>query len=218
MNKILSSATSLVVMATATVSPGSSPDLPARPAAISTTKEVNAAAEEVLTFWEAAGPSLWFAKDPAFDQRFRQRFLARYEAAVRGELESWSTAPRSALALIILLDQFPRNSFRGTPRMYATDEAARRFADAAIAAGYDRSVPKDLRLFMYLPFAHSESLADQERSVELARRLSEDDLSHAEHHRDIVRRFGRFPHRNAILGRISTAEEVAYLESGGYRG
>ncbi|MET0657209.1 MAG: DUF924 family protein [Steroidobacteraceae bacterium] len=212
MKKILSSAASLVMLSTATASIAAAPEPPAEVATI------NAAAEEVLAFWEAAGPSLWFAKDASFDQRFRERFLARYEAAVRGELERWSTAPLSALALIILLDQYPRNSFRGTPRMYATDERARTLADAAIAAGYDRAVPADLRLFMYLPFAHSESLADQERSVELARRLNPTDLAHAEHHRDIVKRFGRFPHRNAILGRSSTPEEVAYLENGGYRG
>lgn len=177
-----------------------------------------AAAQEVVAFWEEAGPALWFAKDARFDERFRTRFHAQYEAAARGDLASWSSTPNGALALLILLDQYPRNSFRGTPRMYATDAAARKIADAAIAAGHDRDITPDLRLFMYIPFAHSENLVDQERSVELARTLSPNDLAHAEHHRDIIRRFNRFPHRNAILGRVSTAEEQAYLDNGGYKG
>jgi uncharacterized protein (DUF924 family) len=177
-----------------------------------------AEAREVVAFWEGAGPALWFAKDAEFDRRFRERFLPLHEAAARGELDGWNTTPAGALALMVLLDQFPRNSFRGTPRMYATDAAARKLAHAAIAAGHDRAVAMDLRKFFYLPFAHSEDLADQDRSVELCGPLGGFDLRQAEHHRDIVRRFGRFPHRNAILGRPMTQAEEEYLANGGYTG
>jgi uncharacterized protein (DUF924 family) len=176
------------------------------------------AAREVIDFWRAAGKSRWFAKDPAFDRTFRERFASLYAAAAAGELLAWAATPEGALGLILLLDQYPRNSFRGTARMYATDAMARERADAAIQAGHDRCVPAELAMFVYLPFGHSESLADQERSVELARRLGAPHLEHAEHHRDIVREFGRFPHRNAILGRLSSAAEQRYLSNGGYQG
>jgi uncharacterized protein (DUF924 family) len=180
--------------------------------------EAPAEAREVVAFWEGAGPALWFAKDDEFDRRFRGRFLPLHDAAARGDLDGWNETPAGALALLILLDQFPRNAFRGTPRMYATDAAARRLAVAAIAAGHDRFVALDLQKFFYLPFGHSEDLADQERAVELCARLGGRDSSQAQHHRDIVRRFGRFPHRNAILGRASTKEEAEYLALGGYAG
>ena len=175
-------------------------------------------AMEVLEFWEKAGPALWFAKDPAFDRQFRDRFLQDHEAAARGELMSWQSTAEGTLALVILLDQFPRNAFRDTPRMYDTDALARKVASTAYAAGYDRQIHQDLQKFLLLPFAHSEDLADQERAVALARRIGPQDLSRAEHHRDIVRRFGRFPHRNRILGRESTSEEQRYLANGGYQG
>ena len=175
-------------------------------------------AREVVAFWEGAGPALWFAKNDEFDRRFRERFLPLHEAAARGRLDGWNATPEGALALMILLDQFPRNAFRGAPRMYATDAAARTLAAAAIAAGHDRFVAVELQAFFYLPFGHSEDLADQDRAVELCRRLGGRNLEQAEHHRDIVRRFGRFPHRNAILGRPMTTEEAAYLANGGYTG
>jgi uncharacterized protein (DUF924 family) len=175
-------------------------------------------ATELIEFWEDAGPALWFAKDPEFDRRFRERFLADHEAAARGELMHWQSTPEGAFALVILLDQFPRNAFRDTPRMYDTDALARRIASTAFAAGYDRQMPKELQKFLVLPFAHSEDLADQERAVALARRIGPEDLARAEHHRDIVRRFGRFPHRNRILRRESTPEELHYLANGGYQG
>jgi uncharacterized protein (DUF924 family) len=179
---------------------------------------VPAEAREVVAFWEGAGPAMWFAKDDEFDRRFRERFLALHESAARGDLDGWNAAPEGALALLILLDQFPRNAFRGTPRMYATDPAALKLADAAIAAGHDRFVAADLQAFFYLPFGHSEELADQERAVELCARLGGRNFEQAQHHRDIVRRFGRFPHRNAILGRPTTQEEADYLAGGGYMG
>jgi len=172
----------------------------------------------LLDFWRTAGQILWFAKDAEFDARFRSRFLSDHEAAARGELQHWLATPDGALALVLLLDQFPRNAFRDTPRMYDTDALARRAADTAFAAHYDQQIPLELRQFLVLPFAHSEDLADQERAVALARQLRPEDLAHAEHHRDIVRRFGRFPHRNRILGRKTTPEEQEYLDNGGYKG
>ena len=161
---------------------------------------------------------MWFAEDADFDRRFRDTFLSAYDAARRGELDEWLTAPDGALALLILLDQFPRNAFRGTPRIYESDARAREVADHAIAAGYDRQICPLLRAFIYMPLHHSERLADQERAVELMRELGEVPTRDAEHHRDIVRRFGRFPHRNAMLGRSTTAEERDYLDQGGFGG
>jgi uncharacterized protein (DUF924 family) len=175
-------------------------------------------AREVVAFWQAAGPARWFAKDDAFDALFRNRFLAWHEAAAGGRLTHWGDTPAGALALVILLDQFPRNAFRGTPRMYASDEAAREAAAAAIRAGHDRALPVEMRLFLYLTFAHSEALADQDRSVALFGALGEPYLARAVHHRDIVRRFGRFPHRNPILGRPMRPEERRWLEEGGFAG
>ena len=122
------------------------------------------------------------------------------------------------MALLLLLDQFPRNAFRGTPRMYATDAAARRIATLAVDAGLDRHMTEELRTFFYLPFGHSEDLADQERCVALCRHLGPPDSTDSEHHRDIVKRFGRFPHRNPILGRNMTAQEQEFLDQGGYAG
>lgn len=175
-------------------------------------------ATAVVEFWRAAGPGLWFAKDPEFDRRFRERFLPAHEAAARGELRAWPESAEGALALVLLLDQFPRNAFRGSPRMYSTDAMARAAAEAAIAAGHDQAIETELRLFFYLPFAHSENLADQDRSVALAQHLPPPNPAHAARHRDIIRRFGRFPHRNLILGRRMTAAEQRYLDDGGYAG
>jgi uncharacterized protein (DUF924 family) len=177
-----------------------------------------AQAEEVVSFWRDAGPAMWFAKSPDFDRRFRERFSGLYTAAKSGALEHWLESANASLALIILLDQYPRNSFRGTPQMYATDADARRAAGIAIAAGHDRTVEPAMQVFMYLPFGHSESLADQDRAVALTRRLGEPNLSHAQRHRDIIREFGRFPHRNPILGRTMRPEEQRYLDNGGFSG
>lgn len=175
-------------------------------------------AQSLLVFWAAAGPTQWFAKNPAFDSEFRARFLVWHEAAARGALDRWSVDAAAALALVLLLDQFPRNAFRGTPRMFATDPQARDVAAAALEAGHDMALDESLRLFFYLPFAHSEELADQERSVALCRDLPPPNPANAQRHCDIIRRFGRFPHRNPILGRGMTAEEQRYLDEGGYAG
>jgi uncharacterized protein (DUF924 family) len=180
--------------------------------------ETDTRALAVVQFWVEAGPSKWFAKDPAFDALFREQFRSDYQAAARGDLMHWQRTAEGAFALTILLDQYPRNSFRGTPEMYATDPIARKVAHVALAAGYDKQMPVELRKFFLLPYSHSEDLADQERAVQLAAAISADDLAHAQHHRDIVKRFGRFPHRNEILGRTSTKEEQEYLDSGGYQG
>jgi len=178
----------------------------------------HAEAVAVVDFWRAAGPERWFAKDAAFDQAFREAFLALHEKAARGDCVGWLATPAGALGLLLLLDQFPRNAFRGTPRMYATDAMAREAATAAIAVGHDWLVEAQMQVFFYLPFGHSESIDDQDRSVELSCRLAPPHLAQAERHRDIVRRFGRFPHRNPILGRQMTAEEQRFLDAGGFAG
>jgi uncharacterized protein (DUF924 family) len=172
----------------------------------------------VLAFWREAGPSRWFRKDADFDRSFRERFLAAHEAAARGALDEWARSPDGALALLILLDQFPRNAFRGTPRMFATDGKANSVAHAAIESGFDLQVDAQLRPFFYLPLMHSERLEDHDLCVELTGRIGADSARYALHHRDIIRRFGRFPHRNAILGRTSTPGEERFLEEGGFAG
>jgi uncharacterized protein (DUF924 family) len=175
-------------------------------------------AHEVAAFWRAAGPERWFRKDEAFDSEFRDRFLAAHEAAASGALDGWGASAEGSLALLVLLDQFPRNAFRGTARMYATDAKARAVARVAVAQGHNTAVEPELQGFFCLPFMHSEDPADHERSVELSRTLGEDTRKFALHHRDVVRRFGRFPHRNALLGRSTTAEEQRFLDEGGFGG
>lgn len=182
------------------------------------TEPADADADALIAFWLDAGPQRWFKRDDAFDATFRERFLALHERAARGELDGWLVTPRGALALALLLDQFPRNAFRGTPRMYATDAHARRVARLALERGDDGQLPQELRNFLYLPFMHSEELADHEISVAKTAALPGDQHRYALHHRDIVERFGRFPHRNAILGRTSTPEEERFIAEGGFAG
>lgn len=175
--------------------------------------------DEVVRFWHDAGPSAWFRKNAAFDRRFRERFHDAHFAAARREHDGWATqGPESALALVLLLDQYPRNAFRGTGHMYATDPLARHYAGLLVAQGFDRQIDESLRLFCYLPFAHSEDMADQQRSLALNRALSAESGEHAQGHLDIIRRFGRFPHRNHLLGRTTTPEEQAFLDGGGFAG
>ncbi len=177
-----------------------------------------ATADEVLAFWREAGPEKWFSKDEAFDQTCRDRFMPTYEAAARGDLNEWELNPEGALAVIILLDQFPRNMFRGQRETYKTDPVALMVADRAIERGFDHKVEPEFRRFFYLPFMHSESLRHQERSVTLNEPLGEDSAKWARHHHEIVARFGRFPHRNALLGRETTPEEEAFLKESEFRG
>lgn len=175
-------------------------------------------ASEVVGFWREAGPERWFRKDQAFDDQFRTRLSDAHFAAARRELDAWAQTPEGALALLILLDQYPRNCFRGTGHMYATDPLARHFARQLLEKGFDQQIEPELRLFCYLPLTHSESLADQERAVELNERMGGQGVKHARGHRDIVARFGRFPHRNPMLGRTTTPEEQAFIDEGGFAG
>ena len=180
--------------------------------------ELDPRALSVTVFWRDAGEDAWFEKNDAFDADFRNRFLDLHYAAARRECDDWNTHAEGSLALMILLDQFPRNCFRGTGHMCATDPLARYFADKAIAAGQDLELEELVRVFVYLPFEHSESLADQQRSVELTTARAPDYVKYAEEHLAIIRRFGRFPHRNRMLGRETTAEEKTFLDGGGFSG
>jgi len=174
---------------------------------------------DVVAFWKEAGPGRWFAKDEDFDARFRERFEAAHHAAARRELDSWAETPEGALALLILLDQFPRNVFRGTGHAFATDPLARSVAAMALDAGHDQAVENALRRFFYLPFQHSEDIADQDRQLDLFQRMERADTDRwAEHHHDVIARFGRFPHRNRALGRETTKKEQAFLDQDGFRG
>ena len=176
-------------------------------------------AAEIVAFWRDAGPDKWFDKNAGFDAVIRARFLPTYEAAAAGKLKGWENTAEGTLALLILLDQFPRNMFRGDPRTYASDALAREVAGRAIDRGADRRIDPMLLEFLYMPFMHSEALADQLRCVELFRKTdNEENQKYAEGHADIVRRFGRFPHRNRLLGRATTADEQAFLDGGGFSG
>lgn len=170
-----------------------------------------------MQWWREAEPH-WFSHDADFDRRFSERFMRLHQAATDGELAAWADSPEGALALLILLDQFPRNAFRGTARMYATDPQAREIASRAEAAGHAAHVDAGLRPFFFLPFTHSEDSEDQDRAVRLQTPQGGDSLKFARHHRDIIQRFGRFPHRNALLGRETTPEEQAFLDGGGFSG
>ncbi|NQD95087.1 DUF924 family protein [Pseudomonas sp. CrR25] len=171
----------------------------------------------VIDFWRSSQAD-WFSQAPGFDRAFREAFTNLHFAAARRELDGWADTPEGTLALLILLDQFPRNAFRGTGHMYATDSLARYFARQALAAGMDTQVEPSLQLFFYLPFSHSEEPADQILSVDLNRRLGRPWIDHAKGHWSIIKRFGRFPHRNPLLGRQTTAEEQQFLKHGGFSG
>jgi uncharacterized protein (DUF924 family) len=179
-------------------------------------------AAEVNGFWFGHGDrdKHWFEKNPAFDADIRTRFLALHEEAASGKLAKWQDAPGDCLALIVALDQFPRNMFRGTARAFAADRLALHAAKHAIARGYDRAMRPSERMFVYLPFQHAESLEEQLASCKLNEALSAfpetaDVYRYAVAHRDIVQRFGRFPHRNAALGRANTPEEIEFLKGPG---
>lgn len=183
--------------------------------------------QEVLDFWfgREGDPGYgefreeWFRKDENFDQEVRDRFGDLHARAASGELDSWKGEPESCLALVIVLDQFSRNMFRGDGRTHATDEKALEIAEYAIERAFDRELPAGWRMFLYMPFMHSEDIEIQRRSVDLFDRLKEQDgpdvTSYAIGHMEIVDRFGRFPHRNAILNRTSTPEEIEFLQQPG---
>jgi uncharacterized protein (DUF924 family) len=184
------------------------------------------APDTVLEFWFGAGEDYgrrhkrWFAKDAAFDEELRARFSGLLDAVVSGQHRAWLDQPASCLARIVVLDQFARQIHRRSPRAFAADPLAREAARHALAARFDAGMQPVERLFVYLPFEHSESLADQELACRLMRPLAafpetDDALRYAEAHRAIIARFGRFPHRNALLGRASTAEEIEFLRQPG---
>ena len=186
-------------------------------------------ADAVLDFWfgtpgrseYGSARKAWFSKDSAFDAAVRERFGVLVERALRGELEAWSEAPRSALAQILLLDQFTRNAFRGTARSFAGDARALAAASRMVGSRQDEALPPFMRAFIYLPFEHAEGLAMQDEAIRLFTKLvseapeQADMLDYAHRHRDVIERFGRFPHRNDLLGRQSTAEEIAFIKQPG---
>jgi uncharacterized protein (DUF924 family) len=178
---------------------------------------------DIVGFWLEAGPKKWFAKDEAFDRSIRDRFEALHMQASRGELDGWADTAEGALALLILVDQFPRNMYRGSAHAFATDPLARSVAEWATRQGFDQQVRPLLRPFFYLPYEHSERMEDQDRGVQLCEAHQAitgdaDTLKWAFVHREIIARFGRFPHRNRCLGRVTTPEEQAYLDGGGFSG
>jgi len=184
-------------------------------------------AEEILLFWFAPDPgsdastaqSRWFVANPEFDQLCRKRFLDMYEDAACGRLDDWRKEPRSCLALILLLDQFPRNMFRDTARAFATDAKALELSRYAVGAAFDRRLPPLMRMFLYLPLEHSENMDDQLESVRLTHALTAENpamtetLEYAEQHLETIRLFGRFPARNDALGRQSTQGEMNFLKT-----
>ncbi len=180
--------------------------------------------DEILAFWFGRGPlvfrPIWFRRDPELDIACA-RFAAAAEAARHGEYDHWTETPRGTLALLLLLDQFPRNLHRNSPLAFATDAKAREVARGAVARGFDLALHPVERVFVYVPFLHSEALADQDESVRLfatlGNALGENHSERVERDREVIRRFGRYPHRNAVLGRVSTPEEIAYLAEPGAR-
>ena len=177
-------------------------------------------AQEITEFWIGAGPEAWYRRDDDFDAEIRARFGAAWQKAAAGAMDHWINAAPTALALMILLDQFPRNMFRADPRAFATDAKVLGLAKDALEMGHDLRIPEPERQFFYLPFMHSEDLADQTRAIELIEtrmpQTGQGNVIHARAHAEIIRRFGRFPYRNADLGRDMTAEEQAFLDAGGY--
>ena len=172
--------------------------------------------QQVIEFWRDAGYEKWFNGGDAFDAQCRERFLDAHFAAARREREEWIGSADGALALLLLLDQIPRNVFRGSGHAFATDPLALHYAGRAVEAGLDLLVEPTLRAFVYMPFEHSEALADQHRAVELFTKLGNaESLKYAHAHLDVIEKFGRFPHRNRALGRTSTPQEQAWLDAGG---
>lgn len=179
--------------------------------------DAHAEIRSVLNFWfSEIQPRQWFVKDQAFDRDISDRFSGTHRRAKAGDLDAWCDHGEGALALVIVLDQFSRNMFRNTPDSFATDAQALAIAKRAIDAGFDQHFDEKQRQFLYLPFEHSEDLQDQERSIALFGALGNSDLQGwAEKHKIIIERFGRFPHRNAVLGRDSSAEEEDFLAQAG---
>ena len=175
--------------------------------------------KDVLEFWNEAGPEKWFNKDDAFDRELERRFLPLNEAAARGEHDDWAKDAQSCLALILVLDQFSRNLFRGSSKAFSRDARALEIARLALQKGYPAEVADNVRFFFYMPFMHSESIADQMTSLRLQHSVSgSGGMKYAREHYDIIARFGRFPHRNPVLDRHTTPAEQAFLDAGGFKG
>jgi uncharacterized protein (DUF924 family) len=172
-------------------------------------------AQAIIDFWFSDScKACWFNSTPELDQLIKQNYESLWLLASQGKLKQWREDPISALALVIILDQFPLNMFRGTAQSFATESASRDVARYAIEKGFDKSLSNEQKKFLYMPFMHSEDMTDQDYSVVLFKSAGlNDNARWAEHHRDIVKRFGRFPHRNEILGRESSAEEIQWLAS-----
>lgn len=176
------------------------------------------APNDVIQFWLGAGEEKWYKKDEAFDAQIRDRFEAVWKEAHAGRLQGWGTNPPDALALIILTDQFPRNMYRDDARAFATDDQAKEMACYMINHGWDKKIAEPERQFVYMPFMHSERLTDQDHSVRLMkeRMTTGNNLLHARAHREVIRKFSRFPYRNDALGRTSTEAEKTFMDNGGY--
>lgn len=182
---------------------------------------MTATPQQIIDFWYSpAIKQHWFNSTPEIDQQIREQYQTLWQQAQAGQLDSWQQSPQGCLALVILLDQFPLNMFRGKAEGFATEQQAVAICKQAIQQGLDKQLEKPQLGFLYMPLMHSENRADQDLSISKFTEAGlPDNLHFAQHHREIVQRFGRFPHRNAILGRESTAEEIAYLNSEqGYRG
>ena len=176
-------------------------------------------ASDIMAFWSEAGPAKWFAKDDAFDQAIRDKFAAAHRAAARGEYASWESDASSTLALLLLLDQFPRNMFRNSAHAFATDVTALNVAHRALRNGYDARCGGELKQFFYMPLMHAENIADQEYCLALCLQSGgAENVKFARIHRDIIAKFGRFPHRNVVFGRQSSAAEQQFLDGGGFAG
>lgn len=174
---------------------------------------------DILKFWTESGPEKWWSKDDRFDAEIRQHFGDTLKSAERGELDDWQTSPDGTLALLLVLDQFSRNLNRNSALAYANDPKALSIAEEAINRGDDKKMREKIRIFAYLPFMHSENLQHQRRCLDLMQDTGlEPNIEAAKEHLDIIERFGRFPHRNKVLGRVSTPQEIAFLENGGFSG
>ncbi|MEP1207813.1 MAG: DUF924 family protein [Rhizobiaceae bacterium] len=179
----------------------------------------DAGAMEVVKFWIEAGPEKWWIKNADFDAEIENRFGAIHRQACKGELDHWAETAQGAMALILILDQFSRHLHRNSPKAYDQDSRGAVLARALSDSGQDQEIPHEIRYFIYMPLMHSEALEDQEHCIEMMRRYGEErPLNSAIQHRDIIAQFGRFPHRNKVLGRETTAEEQAFLDAGGFAG
>jgi uncharacterized protein (DUF924 family) len=181
-------------------------------------KEKPIEASFVIGFWQKAGPEKWFISDPDFDEDIKTLFGCAPEQALSGSYDKWGEQASECLALILILDQFPRNIFRGSPKAFAFDEAAKTAAKKIIEQGFDQSYQLPLKRFLYLPFMHSEKLEDQRYCIELCEKANDPDgVNFGQIHLDVIEKFNRFPHRNEVLGRQSTPEEIKFLKDGGFQ-